>query len=42
VGFVLPTAQPGRMHQIEVEAASEGTAVCQALALADQWVGQPR
>jgi hypothetical protein len=42
VAFVLPTAQPGRMHHIEAEAASEGAAVCRALDLADQWVGQRR
>jgi hypothetical protein len=42
VAFVLPTAQAGRMHHIEAEAATEGAAVCRALDLADQWVGPRR
>jgi hypothetical protein len=37
VAFLLPTTHPGRLHQIEAEAPSEGTAVCRALDLADQW-----
>jgi hypothetical protein len=38
--FELPTTEPGRMHHIEAEAASEGAAVCRALDLADHWVAQ--
>jgi hypothetical protein len=37
VAFLLPTTQPGWLHQIEAEAETEGTAVCRALELADQW-----
>jgi hypothetical protein len=40
VTFVLAAAQPGRLHHIEAEAATEGGAVCSALDQADLWTSQ--
>jgi hypothetical protein len=40
VAFVLATTQPGWLHHIEAEAATEGAAVCSALDQADQWTNQ--
>jgi hypothetical protein len=34
---LLPTAQPGRTHRVEAEAASEADAVRLALGRAEQW-----